>query len=137
MHTHTEHTLGNGDTTQQPARDSKAELAATAPAAAAASVASAAAAAVLLLVRLLLHGPRCLADHTLAQQTVFRRVVYGTLAGANNERHRKIGRSSSSSSSSSSNNSSSSDGGGGGDEGGGGGTPAAAGAVAGQAKIYV
>ena len=29
---HTEHTLGNGDTTQQPARDSRRELAATAAA---------------------------------------------------------------------------------------------------------
>ena len=48
------HTLGNGDTTQQPARDSEGELAAAAAAAAAAPAAAAAAAAAAAVLLLLL-----------------------------------------------------------------------------------
>ena len=71
MHTHRQstHTLGTGDTRQQPARDSEGEL-----------VAAAATAAVLLL----LHDPRCIAKHSPSQQTVSRFAFFGTHAGASN-----------------------------------------------------
>ena len=73
MHTHRKstHTLGNGVTTQQPARDSDGELAA-------------AAAAVLAAAVLLLHDPRRIAEHNPSQQTVSRLVFFGTHAGASN-----------------------------------------------------
>ena len=69
MHTHRKstHTLGNGDTTQQPARESGGEL-----------VAAAAAAVLLLLLR----DPRCIAEHNPSQQTVSHFVFFGTHAGA-------------------------------------------------------
>ena len=71
MHTHRKstHTLGNGDTTQQPARESGGEL-----------VAAAAAAVLLLLLR----DPRCIAEHNPSQQTVSRFVFFGTHAEASN-----------------------------------------------------
>ena len=68
-HRKSTHTLGNGETTQQPARDSEAELAAAAAAAAA---------------MLQLHDPRCIAEHNPSQQTVSRFVFLGTHAGASN-----------------------------------------------------
>ena len=68
MHTHRKstHTLGNGDTAQQPARDYEGELAAAAPA----------------LLLLLLHDPLCIAEHNPSQQTVSRFVFFRTYAGA-------------------------------------------------------
>ena len=68
MHRHRNgiHRLGNGDKTQQPARDYKGELAA--------------AAAVLLLP----HDPRCIAEHNPSQQTFSRFVIFGTHAEASN-----------------------------------------------------
>ena len=68
MHRHRNgiHRLGNGDKTQQPARDYKGELAA--------------AAAVLLLP----HDPRCIAEHNPSQQTFSRFVIFGTHADASN-----------------------------------------------------
>ena len=67
MHTHTEiaHTLGNGDKTQQPARDYERELAAA-------------------TVLLLLHDPRCIAENKASQQTVSRFVFLETHAEASN-----------------------------------------------------
>ena len=79
------HTLGNGDKTQQPARDYEGELAAagaTAAATAAAAAAAADAAAALLL--LLLHDPRCIAEHNPSLQTVYRFVFFGTHTEASN-----------------------------------------------------
>ena len=88
MHRHRKstHTLGNGDTTQQPAQDSEGE-----PAAAAAApppppppppllllllllllLCCCCAAAVLLL----LHDPRCIAEHNPSQHTVSRFVFF-------------------------------------------------------------
>ena len=69
MHTHRKstHTLGNGDTTQQPA---KGELAAAAAAA--------------TTVLLQLHHPRCIAERNPSQQTVSRYMFCGTHAGARN-----------------------------------------------------
>ena len=76
MYTHRKstNTLGNGDTTQQPARDSEGELAA-----AAAAPAPPPPLLLLLLccccaavVLLLLHDFRCIAEHNPSQQTVSR-----------------------------------------------------------------
>ena len=89
MHRHRKrtHTLGNGDTTQQPARDSEGGLAA----AAAAPPPPPPPPLLLLLlcccaavVLLLLHDPRCIAEHNPSQQTVSRFVFFGTHAGASN-----------------------------------------------------
>ena len=80
MYTHRKstHTLINGDTTQQPARDSEGELAA---AVAAPPPPPPPPPPLLLLllccccaavVLLLLHDPRCIAEHKPSQQTVSR-----------------------------------------------------------------
>ena len=79
MYTHRKstHTLGNGDTTQQPARDSEGELAA----------AAAAAAAVLLLCCCCAAAASRPALHRGAQPVstdVSRYVFFGTHAGASN-----------------------------------------------------
>ena len=61
---HIKHTLGNGgDTTQQPTRDSKGELAD-------------AAAVPPPPLPLLLHDPRCIKEHNLAQQRFCRFMVF-------------------------------------------------------------
>ena len=77
MYTHRKstHTLGNGDITQQPARDSEGELAAAAAAPPPPPPP---------LLLLLLHDPRCIAEHNPSQQTVSRFVFFGTHAGASN-----------------------------------------------------
>ena len=79
MHTHRKgtHTLGNGDTTQQPARDSEGELAA-------AAAAPPPPPPLLLLLLLLRHDPRCIAEHNPSIQTVSRFVFFGTHAEASN-----------------------------------------------------
>ena len=81
------HTLGNGDETQQPARDYKRALAA----AAAAPPPPPPLLLLLLLLLplcccavLLLHDPRRIAEHNPSQQTVSRFVFFGTHAEASN-----------------------------------------------------
>ena len=88
MYTHRKstHTLGNGDITQQPARDSEGELAAAAaapppPPPLLLLLLCCCCAAVVLL---LLHDPRCIAEHNPSQQTVSRFVFYGAHARASN-----------------------------------------------------
>ena len=89
MYTHSKstHTLSNGDTTQQPARDSEGELAAAAaappppPPPLLLMLLCCCCAAVVLL---LLHDPRCIAEHNPSQQIVSRFVFFGTHAGASN-----------------------------------------------------
>ena len=95
-HRKSTHTLGNGDTTQQPARDSEGELAAAAAAPPPPPppplllllllllLCCCCVAAVLLLLLLLLLDPRCIAEHNPSQQTVSRFVFYGTHSGASN-----------------------------------------------------
>ena len=77
MYTHSKstHTLGNGDTTQQPAQDSEGELAA-------AAAAPPPPPPPLVLVLLLLHDPRCIAERNPSQQTVSRFAFFGRHAGA-------------------------------------------------------
>ena len=95
-HRKSTHTLGNGDTTQQPARDSEGELAAAAATPPPPPppplllllllllLCCCCVAAVLLLLLLLLLDPRCIAEHNPSQQTVSRFVFYGAHAGASN-----------------------------------------------------
>ena len=95
------HTLGNGHTTQQPARDSEGELPAVAAAAPLPPPPLLLLLLLLLLLRcccccccrrrrsaatvlLLLHDPRCIAEHKPSQQTVSRFVFFGTHAESSN-----------------------------------------------------
>ena len=96
MHRHRKstRTLGNRDTTQQPARDSEGELAAAAAAPPPPPPPPPLLLLLLLLVLLcccctaavllLLLDPRRDAEHNPSQQTVSRFVFYGTHAGASN-----------------------------------------------------
>ena len=96
MHRHrnSTHTLGNEDTTKQPARDSEGELAAAAAAPPPPPPPPPPLLLLLLLlllccccaaaVLLLLLDPRCIAEHNPSQQTVSRFMFYGTHAGASN-----------------------------------------------------